>query len=224
LGEFVLVNLSKLIIMKVIERDWKHGKYLVYDETEDIFVPTEKGVRVLPAPFFYDKKLYFELQKRYEPGEKTTFPNGGYEVVDVSGGVRSFDLDQVIIHPAVLQHKKMLDKMARRAEKEQKKRERRVKQIGKENKVKTGRRGRPALSSAEKMVRDNMKEQTKARSGGKRGRPKSTEVKVVPTPKVLGGRRGRPSLTPEALAKRVADKAALQKRSGGKRGRPKSKR
>ena len=165
--------------MKVIERDWQYGKYLAYDETEEIFVPTEKGVRVLPAPFFYDKKLYFELWKKYEPGEKSTFPNGGYEVVDVSGGIRSFDLDQVIIHPSVLQHKKMLDKMARRAEKEQKKRDRRVKQMGKENKVKTGKRGRPALSNSEKMVRENLKEQAKVRSGGKRGRPKSTEVKTV---------------------------------------------
>jgi len=210
--------------MKVIERDWAYGKYLAYDETEEIFIPQERGVRVLPAPFFYDKKQYFELKKRYEPGEKTTFPNGGYEVVDVSGGIRSFDLDQVIIHPAVLKHKKMLDKMARRAEKEQKKRERRVKQIGKENKPKTGKRGRPSLSTAEKMVRENLKEQAKVRSGGKRGRPKSTKIKTVSTPKTSGGRRGRPSLTPEALARRVADKVALQKRSEGKRGRPKSSR
>ena len=210
--------------MKVIERDWQYGKYLAYDETEEIFIPQERGVRVLPAPFFYDKKQYFELKKRYEPGEKTTFPNGGYEVVDVSGGIRSYDLDQVIIHPSVLQHKKMLDKMARRAEKEQKKRERRVKQIGKESKVKTGKRGRPALSTTEKMVRDNLKEQAKVRSGGKRGRPKSDTSKAVSTPKVSSGKRGRPSLTPEALARKVADRAALQKRSGGKRGRPKSKR
>ena len=210
--------------MKVIERDWQYGKYLAYDETEEIFIPQERGVRVLPAPFFYDKKQYFELKKRYEPGEKNTFPNGGYEVVDVSGGIRSYDLDQVIIHPSVLQHKKMLDKMARRAEKEQKKRERRVKQIGKESKVKTGKRGRPALSTTEKMVRDNLKEQAKVRSGGKRGRPKSDTSKAVSTPKVSSGKRGRPSLTPEALARKVADRAALQKRSGGKRGRPKSKR
>jgi hypothetical protein len=210
--------------MKVIEREWQYGTYLVYDETEEVFIPQERGVRVLPAPFFYDKKQYFELQRRYEPGEKVTFPNGGYEVVDVSGGIRSYDLDQVIIHPAVLQHKKMMDKMARRAEKEQKKRERRSKQIGKENKPKTGKRGRPSLSTAEKMVRENLKEQAKVRSGGKRGRPKSTEMKAVSTPKVSSGQRGRPSLTPEALARKVADKAALQKRSGGKRGRPKSSR
>jgi hypothetical protein len=210
--------------MKVIEKPWQYGTYLVYDETEEIFVPKEKGVRVLPAPFFYDKKLYFELWKRYEPGEKETFPNGGYEVVDVSGGIRSFDLDQVIIHPAVLKHKKMLDKMARRAEKEQKKRDRKVKQIGKENKPKHGKRGRPALSPAMKAHREQLKSEAQVRSGGKRGRPKSAVQKVVSTPSAGGGKRGRPSLTPEARAKKVADRAAVQKRSGGKRGRPKSRR
>ena len=210
--------------MKVIERDWQYGKYLAYDETEDIFVPTEKGVRVLPAPFFYDKKLYFELWKRYEPGEKATFPNGGYEVVDVSGGLRSFDLDQVIIHPAVLKHKKMLDKMARRAEKEQKKRDRKVKQIGKENKPKHGRRGRPALSPAMKAHREQLKSEAQVRSGGKRGRPASSGGKKVEKVSPTGGKRGRPALTPEKVAQREAARVALQKRSGGKRGRPKSKR
>jgi hypothetical protein len=210
--------------MKVIEKPWQYGSFLAYDEIEEEFVATEKGVRVLPAPFFYDKKLYFELWKRYEPGEKKTFPNGGYEVVDVSGGIRSYDLDQIIIHPAVLQHKKMLDKMARRAEKQAKKRERNMKKIARENKPKHGRRGRPAIDPTLKAARAALKVEAGVRSGGKRGRPKSTEPKTVSTPKVSSGRRGRPSLTPEVLARRVADKAAMQKRSGGKRGRPKSNR
>lgn len=206
--------------MKVIEKDWKYGKYLAYDEVEEIFVPTEKGVRVLPAPFFYDKKLYFELKHRYEPGEKKTFPNGGYEVVDVSGGIRSYDLDQLIIHPAVLQHKKMLDKMARRAEKEQKKRERTMKKMRKESKNTTGKRGRPALDPALKAQRDALKAESKVRSGGKRGRPANPN-KVVVVREKTGGRRGRPALSAEARAAREAAKVAQTKRSGGKRGRPK---
>jgi hypothetical protein len=209
--------------MKVIEKQWRYGKYLAYDEIEEQFVATEKGVRVLPAPFFYDKKLYFELWKRYEPGDKATFPNGGYEVVDVSGGIRSYDLDQIIIHPQVLKHKKMLDKMARRAEKQQKQRDRKMKKIAKDNKPKHGRRGRPALDPAMKAHRDQLKVDAQVRSGGKRGRPKSA-VQKTPSAPVGGGRRGRPALTPEALAQRASAKAALQKRSGGKRGRPKSKR
>jgi hypothetical protein len=206
--------------MKVIEKDWKYGKYLAYDEVEEIFVPTEKGIRVLPAPFFYDKKLYFELWKRYEPGEKRTFPNGGYEVVDVSGGIRSYELDQVIIHPAVLQHKKMLDKMARRAEKQAKKKERTLKKLTKENRPSTGRRGRPALNPAEKALRDTAKAESKVRSGGKRGRPANPNKIVVVKPQGTG-RRGRPALSAEAKAAREATKAAQTKRSGGKRGRPK---
>ncbi len=178
--------------MKLIEKPWQYGTYLAYDEVEEIFVPTEKGVRVLPAPFFYDKKLYFELKHRYEPGEKKTFPNGGYEVVDVSGGIRSYDLDQLIIHPAVLQHKKKLDKMARRAEKQAKKRERTLKKMRKEPKNTTGKRGRPANPNKVVVVREK-----------------------------TGGRRGRPALSAEAKAAREAAKVAQTKRSGGKRGRPK---
>lgn len=207
--------------MKVIEKDWKYGKYLVYDEVEEVFIPTEKGVRVLPAPFFYDKKLYFELKAVYAPGDKVTFPNGGYEVVDVSGGIRSYDLDQVIIHPAVLKHKKMLDKMARKAEKQARKRERTIKKIGNENKVSHGRRGRPALDPALKAQREQLRMETQVRSNGKRGRPRQTEPKVK-VEKVPGtGRRGRPALSEEVKAARAMEKAAQTKRSGGKRGRPK---
>ena len=82
--------------MKLIDKPWRYGTYAAYDDIEPEFIPTTKGVRVLPAPFFYDKKLYFELKTVFAPGEHKSFPNGGYEVVDVSGGVRSYDLDQVI--------------------------------------------------------------------------------------------------------------------------------
>ncbi len=206
--------------MKVIEKPWQYGTYLAYDEVEDIFVPTEKGVRVLPAPFFYEKKLYFELKAVYAPGDKKTFPNGGYEVIDVSGGIRSYDLDQVIIHPQVLQHKKMLDKMARRAEKQQKKRERNMKKLTRENKPKHGKRGRPALDPAVKAHRDQLKADAKDRSGGKRGRPKSLVPKQEVVKPAGGGKRGRPALSPEARAQKMEARAATKVRSGGKRGRP----
>jgi len=209
--------------MKVIEKPWRYGTYLAYDETEDIFIPKEKGVRVLPAPFFYDKKLYFELKAVYAPGEKKSFPNGGYEVVDVSGGIRSYDLDQVIIHPQILKHKKMLDKMARRAEKQEKKRARNLKKITRESKPKHGRKGRPALDPAVKAHRDQLKAEAKNRSGGKRGRPKSTDTSPKPPKVSSGGRRGRPALSPEARAAKAAAKTATRARSGGKRGRPKRK-
>jgi hypothetical protein len=180
--------------------------------------------RVLPAPYFYEKRLFFHLIRRIEPGQKPGFANGGFEVRDEGGALRSFDLDQVIIHPQVIKHRKTLDKMARRAEKEAKKRERQWKKAARETKPKnkTGKRGRPALDPAVKAAREAEVAARAERSGGKRGRPKSG----VSTPKTLkptGGKRGRPALSPEALASRASAKAVVRARSGGKRGRPKRK-
>jgi hypothetical protein len=186
---------------------------------------TPKMSRVLPAPFFYEKRLFFYLVNRIEPGGKHGFPNGGFEVRDEGGALRSYDLDQVIIHPYVIKHQKTLDKMMRRAEKEQKKRERQRKKLNKPDKPSngSGKRGRPALDPAVKAARDAEKVDRGVRSGGKRGRPASGVVKPQ-TPKVTSGKRGRPSLTPEAITQRASVKAATRARSGGKRGRPKSAR
>ena len=211
--------------MKVIEKPWRYGTCLIYDEIEEQFLPREKGMRVLPAPFFYDKKLYFELYKHYAPGEKKTFPDGGYEVVDVSGGIRSYDLDQVIIHPQVLQHKKMLDKMARKAEKQSKKKTQTLKKLDREGKVKHGRKGRPALDPTVKAHREQLKLDAKVRSGGKRGRPSldaaTREERVISHKSPSNGKRGRPSLNTAELEKRAKQDASRRARSGGKRGRPK---
>jgi len=206
--------------MKVIEKPWQYGSFLAYADVEPELADIKFGDRVLPAPFFYEKKLFFWLIKRYEPGEKSTFPNGGYEVRDEAMAIRSYDLDQVILHPHVIKHQKTLDKMARRAEKEARKRERKRDKTQKAV-SKGGRRGRPAIDPALKAARAALKVEAGVRSGGKRGRPKSTEPKAVPTPKTTGGRRGRPALSAEVIDQRAADKAATTKRSGGKRGRPK---
>ena len=205
--------------MKVIEKQWKYGTYLAYDEVEENFLPTTPGVRVLPAPFFYDKKLYFEFFHRYEPGEKLTFPKGGYEVRDMMGGIRSYDLDQIIIHPAVLKQKKLIEKMARKAEKQAKVRERKIKKVAKEAKIKHGRRGRPALDPAIKAAREAEKNAKTIRSGGKRGRPKSQNT-IEKKPIATGGKKGRPPLSAEAKAQKLLNKAAVTARSGGRRGRP----
>jgi len=219
--------------MKVIEKPFlvggdQVGTFCAYEDIEPellITPQTEQYSRVLPAPFFYEKRLFFGLIKRYEPGEKPSFPNGGFEVRDEGGAVRSYDLDQVIIHPQVIKHKKTLDKMARRAEKEAKKRERQWKKAARDAKPKnkTGKRGRPALDPAVKAAREAEVIARAARSGGKRGRPKSTEPKAAVTAKPSGGRRGRPALTSEAIAARAQAKAVVRARSGGKRGRPKRK-
>lgn len=215
--------------MKVIEKDFivggsKLGTYLVYQDIEPELASPQPRDRVLPAPFFYEKRLFFFLIKRHEPG--TPFwPNGGYEVRDEGGAIRCFDLDQIILHPAVIKHKKTLDKMMRRAEKEQKKREREMKRRSKPVKEKAPgtRRGRPALDPAVKEARAMEKAARTQRSGGKRGRPASGTPKVA-VPKAPSGKRGRPSLTSEVIAQRVSQRAATRARTGGKRGRPKSTR
>ena len=220
--------------MKVIEKDLivsgnKCGTFCAYEDIEPeltIAPDTPRMSRVLPAPFFYEKRLFFYLINRFEPGQKMGFPNGGFEVRDEGGALRSYDLDQVIIHPHVIKHQKTLDKMARKAEKERAKRERQYKKAARDAakpKNTTGKRGRPALDPAVKAAREAEMIARSQRSGGKRGRPKSTEVKVVSALKPSGGRRGRPALTPEALAARAQAKAVVRARSGGKRGRPKRK-
>lgn len=211
--------------MKVIEKQWKYGTYLAYTDVEPELAEIQPRDRVLPAPFFYEKRLFFWLIKKYEPGEKKSFPNGGYEVRDENGGLRSYDLDQVILHPQVIKHKKTLDKMARRAEKEAAKRERLRKKANRtQPKEKgTGKRGRPPLDPAAKAERILKKAETAIKSGGKRGRPKSTEPREPKPIKVSSGKRGRPPLSEEARATKAADKAATSQRSGGRRGRPKKK-
>ena len=217
--------------MKVKENDFlvggaKLGTYLSYTDVEPELMVMKPGDRVLPAPFFYEKNLWFHLIRQWAPGENKLFPNGGFEVRDGGGGVRNYDADQVCLHPAIIKHKKTLDKMLRRAEKAQASRERALKRGKKppKEKVEGARRGRPALDPAVKAARDADKIARSVRSGGKRGRPASTSTPKPPKVLSTGGRRGRPALTPEAIAQRVSTRAATRARSGGKRGRPKSTR
>jgi hypothetical protein len=205
----------------------KLGTYLSYTDVEPELMVMKQGDRVLPAPFFYEKNLWFHLIRQWAPGENRLFPNGGFEVRDGGGAVRNYDADQVCLHPAVIKHKKTLDKMLRRAEKAQAQRERALKRGSKppKEKVEGGRRGRPALDPAVKAARDAAKVERSTRSGGKRGRPASDKPKVlssaIPKP---AGKRGRPSLTSEVITQRASQKAATRVRTGGKRGRPKSAR
>jgi hypothetical protein len=216
--------------MRVIDKPFivgEHqvGVYQAYTEVEPEFCATEPGTRVLPAQYFYEKRLFFHLKKRYEPGENKFFPKGGFEVRGEGGEIRCFELDQVIIHPEVLKYKKTLDKMARRAEKEAKKRGR--KSGAGVPKVKsqpgTVRRGRPALSAEEKAARLSAQAEARVRSNGRKGRPKSTHIKPQTTPKTTGLKRGRPALTAEQKQQKIDAKAAVRVRSGGRKGRPKSR-
>jgi hypothetical protein len=216
--------------MKVIEKDFvvggsKLGTYLTYGDVEPELATIKPGDRVLPAPFFYEKNLWFHLIRKWEPGENKHFPNGGFEVRDGGAGVRNYDLDQVILHPHLIKHKKTMDKMARRAEKEAAKRDRQLKKGSKppKEKVEGARRGRPAIDPAVKAAREAEGVLRAQRSGGRRGRPASGEPKVQ-TVKATSGKRGRPALSTAQVAAATAARAATRARSGGRRGRPKSTR
>jgi hypothetical protein len=214
--------------MKVNERDWivgghKIGTQLFYSDVEPELVATAPGTRVLPATYFYEKSVRCELLKRYEPGEYRLMEKGGFEVWVEDGGRRYFELDQVIIHPLVIKHQKSLDKMKRKAEKEQAKRDRQYKKAAREAKKSsgTGKRGRRPMDPAEKIRREQEKAARALKSGGKRGRPKS-EVSTPKTPKApTGGKRGRRPLDQSTRDARAREAAARSVRSGGKRGRPK---
>lgn len=214
--------------MKVIEKEFIVGgavlsTYNAYSDVEPELLKFRPGVRVLPAPFFYDNATSFTLVAQHEPGTRF-YPNGGFEVRDNGGGIRHYDLDQVIVHPAIIKHKPTLDLMTRREEREAAAAERAVAR-GEKVKVKIegARRGRPAIDPAVKAAREAERIARAARSGGKRGRPASGEPKIQ-TVKATGGKRGRPSLTPAELELRASARAAMTKRTGGMRGRPKSTR
>ena len=214
--------------MKINERDWlvggnKIGTQLFYSEVEPELVATEPGTRVLPATYYYEKKVRCELMKRYEPGEYHLMQNGGFEVWVEDGGRRYFELDQVIIHPDVIQHAKRMERLKAKAEKEQVKRDKAYERAQRRAEKGAGKRGRKALSPEERARREEEKAARAIKSGGRRGRPKgataATPKAYVPT----GGKCGRRPLDPAIKEARAREVAARTARSGGKRGRPKRK-
>jgi hypothetical protein len=214
--------------MKVIEKDFVVGgsvlsTYNAYSDVEPELLKFRPGVRVLPAPFFYENGTAFTLITQHEPGAPF-YPNGGFEVRDSGGGVRHYDLDQMIVHPATCKHQPTLDLMTRREEREVAAAERAVLRGDKVKvKVEGARRGRPAIDPAVKAAREAESVLRSQRSGGRRGRPASGITKPNSV-KVTSGKRGRPALSTAQVAAATAAKAATRARSGGRRGRPKSTR
>ena len=214
--------------MKVIEKDFVVGgsvlsTYNAYSDVEPELLKFRPGVRVLPAPFFYEAGESFTLIAHHEPGTKF-YPNGGFEVRDGGGGTRHYDLDQVIVHPAIIKHKPTLDLMTRREEREAAAAERAVLRGDKVKvKVEGARRGRPAIDPAVKAAREAERVLRSQRSGGKRGRPASGIAKPQ-TVKATSGKRGRPALSAAQVTAKATARAATKARSGGRRGRPKASR
>ena len=214
--------------MKVIEKEFVVGgavlsTYNAYSDVEPELLKFRPGVRVLPAPFFYENGTAFTLITQHEPGTPF-YPNGGFEVRDGGGGTRHYDLDQVIVHPAIIKHKPTLDLMTRREEREAAAAERAVLRGDKVKvKVEGTRRGRPAIDPAVKAAREAEKVLRAQRSGGRRGRPASGIAKPQ-TIKSTSGKRGRPALSAAQVTAKATAKASTRARSGGRRGRPKSTR
>jgi hypothetical protein len=214
--------------MRVIEKDFvvggaKLGTYNAYQDVEPELLRFRPGQRVLPAPFFYESGESFTLIKQHEPGARF-YPNGGFEVRDGGGGTRHYDIDQVIVHPAIVKHQPTLDLMSRREEREAAAAERAILRGDKVKvKIEGARRGRPAIDPAVKAARDAAKIERSQRSGGKRGRPASGIAKPQ-TVKATSGKRGRPALSTAQVTAKATARAATRAISGGRRGRPKSTR
>lgn len=166
--------------MKIIERKWKHSEIFnvgvkAYDEVDAKYLNFKPGIRVLPAMYFEEPGLEFKLKKRYEPGEKRTFPNGGFEVYGPGGEIRSFDLDQVIVHPYAIGQRKFFAKNLSE--------EKKLKEI--DPNAPKRKRGRPSNPNAEPRP-------VYVPTGGKRGRPSNPNTQPRPAYVPTGGKRGRP--------------------------------
>ena len=153
---------------------------------EEKFTNFTDRCRVLPATYFEEPNTLFFLKAKYLPGEKKTFPNGGFEVYTSENAIHNFELDQCVVHPFQFGMTKYFSKV-----------ENTVKE-----KVTTGvkgkrgrprinpdelktfaayvpkgtKRGRQPLSDEARAERDAKLAEKKAMSSGRRGRPKRQEA------------------------------------------------
>lgn len=155
-----------------------------YENVDTKFLNFTPKCRVLPAQYYNDYDIYFELKRRYEPGENKYFPNGGFEVYGPEGSMHNYDLDQVIVHPFHLHMTKFFTTSQSVKDKEK---------VLDPNKPK-GKRGRPSIPE---HLRKTPKVYTP--NGGKRGRkPLDPNIKAererikAEKSKVSNGKRGRP--------------------------------
>ena len=183
-----------------------------FTELEPKFLNFTKDCRVLPATYFEEYNTAFHLKAMYAPGEKKTFPNGGFEIYGPEGTVHNFDLDQVIVHPFHLRMARFFSK------KDNVVKEKIVNIMG------NGKRGRPSIDPSLRKIQGPY-----VPTGGKRGRKALSDEERMErdakksTKKSVTGKRGRQPLPPEEKARREAEKALKAKISGGKRGRPSKK-
>ena len=201
----------------LIIRGEQYGDIAYYDDVEPELIAHNKQQCVIPAKFFYEKRLQFFVRNRFEPGENKHFPDGGFEVYGPDGGVYNYNLDEIILHPVVIKHTKTIRKMDEGTQlSDEIKAERALKYKNKDEKTlrSGGRKGRPKLSDEERELRESKK---KISSGCGKGRPKLLNPKPVKV--ATGGKRGRPAMDPELKAIKLAlaaEKALLPKRKRGR--------
>ena len=178
---FLYLGIQKQTVMKVTEDINVFPPRSFYENVDQKFLNFTNRCRVLPVPYFSEYNTYFELKRRFEPGESKHYPNGGFEVYGPEGSLHSYDLDQVIVHPFHLGMTKFFSK-SQNATKEKvttgpkgKRGRPRSNKEKAEPKVYVptgGKRGRPSLSPDEKAKREAKKVVKAKASGGKKGRPK----------------------------------------------------
>jgi hypothetical protein len=153
-----------------------------YMEVEPKFTEFTQSCRVLPVTYFDEPNTIFFLKAKYLPGEKRTFPNGGFEVYGPEGSTHNFDLDQVIVHPYSLRMMKYFsksedivkDKVIKIMGNGGKRGRPRVNLEGhiKPAYVPTGgKKGRKKMSDEDRATRDAKLAEKKSKGTGRKGRP-----------------------------------------------------
>jgi len=170
--------------MKIIEDTSVFPPRKHFVDVDPKFTQFTKGCRVLPAVYFEEPNINFVLKAQYAPGDKPSFPNGGFEVYGPEGSTYNYELDQVVVHPYHLRLMKYFSKN----ENVDKEKVVRVVGNGKRGRPKVdpslkktlpkyvptgGKRGRKPLSSEERERRElKLKEKLNNNPTRKRGRPK----------------------------------------------------
>jgi hypothetical protein len=130
--------------MKIIDKDSKWGPRKAYAGVNSEYKIFSKGIRVLPAPYFEDRKIMFTFVAQYDPGTPGWL-EGGYEVVGPTGDFRAYYLDQLILHPEIIKRRHQTDIETNKSglKRGRKGGEPKVPKVGG-----TGKRGRPAVDPA----------------------------------------------------------------------------
>jgi hypothetical protein len=166
--------------MKIVENTQAFPPYKYFTDVEEKFLNFKPECRVLTARHFDDPNILFTLKKRHEPGSPG-FPQGGFEVFGPDGGTFNFMLDEVVVHPFHLGMRNYFSKSQN---------------VNKE-KLSTGakgKRGRPKIDPSLKKTLP-----TYVPTGGKRGRrPMDPILKAAKEAELAAkkakstGRKGRP--------------------------------